>query len=69
MKPEMKEYIQYAKERENREKKLNQCSDIIESILNYLHWIQYCHPQDENERWYNRGIDRAIETIEDNFTI
>jgi hypothetical protein len=37
----------------------------IEKVINYAQWCKYRSPQDENERWYNRGIDRVISMIED----
>ena len=64
---EIEEYKKYLKElKSDREWKENN-QERIEKIINYLEWEMYNHPRDENERWYNRGIIQAINTIETNF--
>lgn len=39
--------------------------ETIEKVIAYARWCKYRYPQDENERGYNRWIDRVIDTIED----
>lgn len=39
--------------------------ETVEKIINYIRWCMYCNPQDENERGYNRWIERAIRMVED----
>jgi hypothetical protein len=48
---------------EKREREISD-EETVEKIINYAHWLKYREPQDENERWYNRWIDRVIDTIE-----
>jgi len=39
--------------------------ETIDKCVNYIHWIKYAYPRDENERWFNRGCERAMEAIKD----
>ncbi len=32
----------------------------LEKMIDYANWCKYCDPQDENERGFNRWIDRVI---------
>lgn len=44
-----------------------EATPVIKDILSYLDGIKYRRPQDENERGYNRGIERAQEMIRSDF--
>ena len=46
-----------------REKKLSN-QETIEQVIDLMKWEKYHNPRDENERWFNRWIDRAIDAIE-----
>ena len=34
--------------------------ETVEKMIDYANRCKYCEPQDENERWFNRWIDRVI---------
>lgn len=55
------------KKQETVEMRIKEISkeETVEKIINYIRWCIYCYPQDENERGYNRGIERAIRMIEE----
>lgn len=38
--------------------------ETVEKMINYARWCKYCYPQDENERGFNRWIDRVIDMFE-----
>ena len=37
--------------------------DTIDKVINYAEWCKYVDPQDDNERGFNRGIDRVMHMI------
>lgn len=39
-------------------------AETVEKMINYAKGCKYCEPQDENERWFNRWIDRVINMFE-----
>lgn len=49
---------------EKREVKLHP-EETIESVLDLCRGCKYVNPTDENERGYNRGIDKCMVAIED----
>lgn len=40
----------------------------VEKIINLCQWWKYVEPLDENERWFNRWIDRVVNMIENYIT-
>lgn len=38
--------------------------ETVEKMINYARWCKYREPQDENERGFNRWIDRVIDMFE-----
>ena len=48
---------------QSREKEISN-EETVQKIINFAQWCKYREPQDENERGYNRWIDRVIHTIE-----
>lgn len=48
---------------DTREKEISP-QETVEKMINYAQWCKYREPQDENERWFNRGIERVISLFE-----
>lgn len=70
MKTSQKDYLNWKKYMDDNNKMIDKkikAKEVVENIIDYIKWVKYRYPRDENERWYNRGIDRAIDMIEDHF--
>lgn len=68
------EQMQTYKERKKRKdeddarvKERIEATKVVSDILAYIEGIKYRSPHDENERGYNRGIDRAKDMIKSEF--
>jgi hypothetical protein len=57
------EWLKWQEEEDKRSEMIEEWWELVGMLLNRMSGEKYCNPRDENERWFNRGIDIVMEMV------